>query len=298
MKITRLQAEQIVRERCHQKLAGMRLFDGRINTIYELTLPDKRTLMLRLFKEPWKARKEAFLYEKIAHAVKIPLPKVLGSDDGKLPYILYEKVPGTHVDLIYKKTQDIGLFEQAGEILAKLHSITFDRFGWIVGGAIRPALTKWEDFVLYDLGYKLGKLRNVSQMRALRQGVLTAFDEHMGLLDIKSRPCLLHKDYYAAHILANSSGVIGIIDFEWAIAGHNENDFTKLERWLFPKIPEARQAFFRGYKRFGAISQKYEERRQLYQLWHFVNMANISNEIGDKRMLASTLKELAQSLEQ
>ncbi|MDO8481238.1 MAG: aminoglycoside phosphotransferase family protein [Nanoarchaeota archaeon] len=295
MNISRKQAQRIVSSCCDAKVEGFKLFGGRINTLYELTLSDKRHLMLRLFNESWKARKEAFLYDQLS-SLNVPIPQVLGSSDGKVPYLLYEKIPGIHIDEVYKKTKNLALFEQAGEILAKLHTMTFDKFGWIVGGAVRPAFKKWGDFALYDIGYKLGKLRAVTQMRVLRQGILNYFDDHMGLLEVSSRPCLVHKDFYAAHILANPNNVVGVIDFEWAISGHNENDFTKLERWVFPKIPESRNAFFKGYKRFGTVSSKYDERKDLYKLWHFVNMANISNEIGDKKTLSHTLKELAACL--
>jgi fructosamine-3-kinase len=86
--------------------------------------------------------------------------------------------------------------------------------------------------------------------------------------------------------------VTGIIDVEWAIAGHTENDFIKLELWDFKKVKEARDAFFTGYLNYGYISPDYPERKQLYELWHWINMVNISYEISNQVWLKSNLLSL------
>ena len=116
------------------------------------------------------------------------------------------------------------------------------------------------------------------------------------LLDIRKGPCLLHKDYHCPHILTDKNNITGIIDVEWAIAGHNENDFIKMELWAFNKIKGVRDSFFKGYLKYGHISSDYTDRKKIYELWHWINMTNISLEIKNKEWLRYNTKTLEKFL--
>ncbi len=266
---------------------------GHINTIYEIRLKN-RELLLRIFNESWKAKKEAFIYQKIRKNSDIPIPEIYSLDDSKkiLPraYLLMSKIEGKKIDESYKKYRNRKLFEKAGEILAKLHKIKFQDYGWIIGNKVCPKFRKWEDFVRHDIAYKL---KNIKADKILISQYL---NENSYLLKIKNKPCLLHKDYHCSHILTDKENIKGIIDVEWATAGHNENDLIKMELWAFKRIKSVRGSFFKGYLNHGSISCLYPERKKLYELWHWINMINISHELKNKSWLDYNTKSLKKFL--
>jgi fructosamine-3-kinase len=266
---------------------------GYINKSYEIRLKGKKELILRVYNEKWKAQKEFFIYRDIKAHLDIPVPKIYCVDDSRkvMPnaFALMSKLPGMQIDIAYKKYKNKRLFEQAGEILAKLHSIKFPKYGWIVGKSIKPAFKSWREFVWHDIEIKLSHLKKVKKVMNLVGDVEHYLEQNDDLLNIKKQPCLLHKDYHCSHILANKDEVTGIIDVEWAIAGHNENDFMKIELWDFAKMKDLRSAFFRGYLKHGSISKEYKERKKLYELYHWVSMVNISYELGKKDWLKKNI---------
>jgi aminoglycoside phosphotransferase (APT) family kinase protein len=104
---------------------------------------------------------------------------------------------------------------------------------------------------------------------------------------LRKKPSLLHKDYHTSHIFADKKKITGIIDVEWAIAGHTENDFIKMELWHSKICQKQRDHFFKGYLKNGHISDDYSDRKKLYEMWHWINMINISYEIKNDSCLNS-----------
>ena len=274
---------------------------GHINTMIEVTLMGtNKSLLLRIFNEPWKARKEAFVYNYIRENVDIPVPEIYAFDDSmKLvpgAYLLMSKIEGISIDKNYRKYRNKKIFEKAGEVLAKLHSIKFDKYGWIVDNEIKPSFSKWNKFFEYDIGLKLSALRKVKLVSGLLDDLQSFIERHDYLLKVKSKPCLLHKDYHCPHIITDKGTIKGIVDVEWALAGHNENDFMKMEEWAFRKFNDVREPFFKGYLNYGTVSEEYPERKKLYELWHWINMSNISFQLKDKRWLDYNTKALKKFL--
>ncbi len=298
-RITRKSIERVIR-RCitdSSVLSVNPFTKGNINRMFEIKLKgSKKSLILRLYNEDWKAKKEEFIYNDIKAHVDIPVPEVFAVDDSKklLPnaFMLMSKIDGIEIDKNYRKYGNKKIFRKAGEILGKLHSINFSNFGWIVGRDIRPAFDSWRDFFWYDIETKLTKLKNVPRIQK-RIGDIEAFiNSYAQYLDIRKAPCLLHKDYHCSHILTKKDEITGIIDVEWAIAGHNENDFMKLEFWTFNRMKNVRKSFFDGYQKWNDISGEYRERKKLYELWLYLNMANISNQLKNREWLRHNIQAL------
>lgn len=274
---------------------------GNINKMLEIKLKESnKSLLLRIFNEPWKARKEVFVYNYIRSHTDIPVPEVYAYDDSKklLPnaYALMSKIDGIALHKNYRKYGNKKIFEKAGEVLAKLHSIKFRRYGWIMDKGIKPSFGKWLNFFNYDLKIKLARACNVREVHKLSPGIINFIDDNISFLDVRSKPCLVHKDYHCSHIITDRNNVTGIIDVEWALAGHNETDFMKMELWAFKDMKETRTSFFKGYKKWGIISKEYNERKKLYELWHLINMVSISYELKNKQYLDYNVKEIRRFL--
>ena len=271
-----------------------RLRKGCVNEIYEIKIknPDKK-LILRLFPDDgWKAVKEGYIYSLISKKTKVPVPEVYLIDSSKkiLPnsFTLSPKIKGRELSKKNKK-----MIEKAGENLAKIHKIKFKKFGWIVGKKINPSFSKWSDFCKYDLEHKLENLEKHKHMIDISlKSIRDYFNKNKKLLDIKSKPCLIHKDYHSSHILVDGKEITGIIDVEWAISGHNELDIAKSLLWMFDKNKGLERFFLKGYKKYGSISKEFPKRRKLYEVLIMVSSSLFSCELDDTKWFKYNMKKL------
>ncbi len=276
---------------------------GMMNRTYDITISNGQDMVLRVYpRDDWKAEKEEYLYNLLAKRTNVPVPIIYKIDASKkefpYAYSVLSRVPGEELGKVYVRTRNENLIRDAAKYLAKIHSIKFKKFGWIVGKEIKPEFDDWKGFFDYGLKDKLKKIRKIpgiskNLVRQIRNYILL----NQNLLEIKSRPCLVHKDYHFSHIIADKNKINGIIDFEWAVAGHNELDLIKSEWWMFEKLPEIRPIFHDAYRRAGGvISKKFEERKKLYELQILVGMLSLSYKRGSKRWFNYNLKKTKQIL--
>lgn len=288
----------------HSKISKIKkLKKGMINKNYEISIKNpERNLILRIYpKDEWKAKKEEFIYNLISRKTNIPVPKIYLADVSKkiLPkaFILYSKIEGENLDIYYKKTKNKKIIEKAGEFLAKIHSIKFPCYGWVMGNGIEPRFSRWSDFLSYDIDEKLNKMSKIKKVpKNMIYKIIDYFNENKNLLEIKKEPCLLHKDYHFSHIFVKENKISGIIDMEWATAGHNELDLAKSKWFMFERFPEIEGYFFDGYKKYGNISKKFEKREEIYILILLVGLISLSYEIKNMRWLDYNIKKINEIL--
>ena len=267
---------------------------GCVNKTFEVKINNpKKELILRLFpKEGWKAVKEAYIYDLIAKNTDVPVPVVhlVDTSQNILPksFTLLSKVQGKELTINNKK-----LIEKAGEYLAKIHSIQFDKFGWIVGKEIKPAFKKWVDFCEYDLNHKLRNLKKYDGKFYIKK-IKKYFDENKHIIDIETEPCLIHKDYHFSHILVDKDRINGIIDVEWAISGHAELDLAKSLMWMFEGNTKLEQIFLKGYQNYGFLDNDFRKRRKLYELLISVSSALFACELNSNKWLRYHTQKLGE----
>ncbi len=261
---------------------------GVINQTYDIKLNSK-SLVLRIYpKDFWKVRKEEYLYNLIREKTYVPVPEVLAAGKN---YILLSKIEGKELP-----TNNASLVEKAGELLAKLHSIKFPYFGWIIKDQINPKFTNWIDFINYDLNLKFKKIpKQYSKLKKQIKGIV---NESKSLLQIDSEPCLLHKDYHSSHILVSENKINGIIDLEWAMAGHNEFDLAKSCVWMFENKPGLEKVFLQGYKKYGAISEEFSQRKKVYSIITLLSSLSFSYECKHKKWCIYNFDKLKGELDE
>ncbi|MBU0628651.1 MAG: aminoglycoside phosphotransferase family protein [Nanoarchaeota archaeon] len=265
-----------------------RFSKGVINNTYDVKLK-KRNVVLRVYPtDLWKVEKEEYLYGLIRNKTDVPVPEVIAKGND---YIVLSRIIGKSISVDNKL-----LVEKAGELLAKLHSIKFPYYGWIIKSKINPKFEKWGDFVLYDLNLKLGKMP--FKHNELKDRVKKIIASNKYLLDVETEPCLLHKDYHSSHILASGGKINGIIDLEWAMAGHNELDLVKSCMWMFDKKPEMEKLFFKGYKKYGNISKEFKNRRKLYKIITSLSSLSFSYECRNKKWCIYNFDKLKGELDE
>ena len=82
-------------------------------------------------------------------------------------------------------------------------------------------------------------------------------------------PSLLHGDMWSGNIITGSDGKMMLID-PAVYVGHAEADLAMTE--LFGRLPEA---FYRAYREAAQIRDGYEQRRDVYNLYHLLNHLNL-----------------------
>jgi aminoglycoside phosphotransferase (APT) family kinase protein len=255
---------------------------GVINETYSLKV-DGSSLVLRIYpKDFWKIKKEKYLYELIREKTDVPVPKVIKTGRN---YILMSKVQGKELSI---KNKD--LVRKAGEYLAKIHSIKFPYYGWIIKKRIKPKFRKWSDFINYDIKLKSRKIP--AKYDSLKKKVKEIIEDNRNLLNIKSKPCLLHKDYHSSHIIADKNKINGIIDIEWAMSGHNEFEVAKSCFWMFDKKPELEKIFLQGYRKYGKLSKDFNERKKLYKIIVLLSSLSFSYKCKNIRWCIYNLRKL------
>ena len=102
--------------------------------------------------------------------------------------------------------------------------------------------------------------------RALNTKLLDHLDN---FLTEPEKPSLLHGDLWGGNVLANNEGKAILIDSA-AYVGHAEADLAMTE--LFGGFPPS---FYAAYKEAHKMQAGYEDRRDLYNLYHLLNHLNM-----------------------
>ncbi|MFH1642007.1 MAG: aminoglycoside phosphotransferase family protein [Nanoarchaeota archaeon] len=267
---------------------------GCVNKTYSVDIINpKKELVLRFYPtEFWKAEKEEYVYNLIRKKTSVPVPKIYHIDASRKysPYAfsILKKIPGRKLT-----TGNKMLISKSGEYLAQINSINFSKFGWIVGKKINPGFTKWVNFCDYDFD---NKIKNLQRYKRLGLKILSSIKEYYQknrhLLDIKVKPCLVHKDFHLSHILTSNNKITGIIDVEWAISGHNELDITKSLYWMFENRIDLEEVFLDGYLKFKRISKDFQLRRELYELLICLSSVLFSCRVQDDKWYVHNVKKL------
>ena len=247
-----------LRPRGHQPLSG-----GCIAALYRLSMPGGDGLVIKM-AEAGAMALEARMLIYLAQESELPVPEVIAWDDGKLLMTFIE----TSGHLGASSEQD------AADKLAALHAITADAYGFdydtVIGGIPQP--NGWmEDWLSF---FRERRLLYMADL-CLDKGLLDAaerkrFDVLAGKLgDIigdASAPGLIHGDMWGGNVLARDGAVAGFVD---PAIYYADPEIELAFSTLFNTFGDA---FFARYAEHRPIRARFfEERRDLYNLWHLMN---------------------------
>lgn len=102
-----------------------------------------------------------------------------------------------------------------------------------------------------------------------RSKITKLLDKLDDFLTEPAKPSLLHGDLWSGNVICGPEGKAMLID-PAAYVGHAEADLAMTE--LFGGFPEK---FYSAYREANRIEKGYEERRDLYNLYHLLNHLNL-----------------------
>ncbi|WP_433697166.1 phosphotransferase family protein [Nocardiopsis sp. CA-288880] len=266
----------------HEELA-----EGTFNSTYRVRLTGGPDLVLKVAPHPSAprmnyeyglTRTEELFYSTTAGL--LPVPEVVHADFDRQAVagdlLLMTHLPG---QTLYSRRRHTGksdwdgLRTELGGLVADLHGITGDAFGYPQAGLApdwRSAFLSMVDSVLADarryaapLPAPAGRIRELVHARA-------------HLLDDVHTPALVHFDLWGGNILVDDTGprprITGLVDGERAFWGDPLADMVSLA--LFGDIADDR-AFLRGYRAAGGtadLDPRSRGRLALYRCYLYLIM--------------------------
>lgn len=249
---------------------------GCINQVEEVRTEDGRRFLLKSnSKAPagfFEREIEGLRAIREAGAVRAPEPLAAGGGEGDVPRFLV-------MEFIDSAAPRADFDQTFGRALAQMHRAEADRFGLGIDNFLgaSPQANAWSDswpafFREARLGGQLRLLEKRGYATAeLAQKLGKLMDRLDDLLGggREVRPALLHGDLWSGNIMSDESGGPAIVD-PAVYHGDREADLAMTE--LFGRLDAN---FYGAYREAYPLASGYEERREIYNLYHLLNHLNL-----------------------
>ena len=238
----------------------------------------------------WGLREVAETFEAEAKGLKelssvdalISIPEVIATGLSSYGYLLLEWLDTAEA------TDELCTGMGAG--LAQIHRHTAGQYGFESDNYIGrlPQINRFKDTwpaffrecrlePQVQMARKNGRWR--SSWNALIAGLYKRLDQ---IIPEKPEASLVHGDLWSGNVMAVKGNLAALID-PAVYYGHREVDLAMTE--LFGGF---KSVFYEGYKEAWPLEGGYEERREVYNLYHLINHLNLfgsSYEVGVERVL-------------
>ncbi|MEK7497354.1 MAG: aminoglycoside phosphotransferase family protein [Patescibacteria group bacterium] len=279
-----------------------RVVAGEVNEVYDAQTSEGRCIVrisrgkeTRFLAEKWALDK--------AREAGVPAPNMFFVDEvmdngKKLKVCVENKLPGVAMnELVEQDKLNDEQIEQinleAGEILARIHSVIPQGFGKLYEGGMGSKKT-WADYMLKHYNDK----RN-DELYTFAEKVGISRDQIDKAIDILKdheyiyktvTPHLLHCDFGPKHFLITDGQITGIIDFENCMSGDPVYDFAWKNYFGEDTLKE-------GYLKLAELPDDYELRVKLYGLrigidliWWYVAENHTTGMAHAKKKMEELLK--------
>ncbi len=210
---------------------------------------------------------EAIALEELAatNTIKVPQPIVHGTACGQC-YLVLEALPFG--------SAKSGSWEAMGRRLAQLHRSTAKHFGWdrdnVIGST--PQQNEWADS--WSEFFRERRLRPQFELARKKGFTFARADQLLEcadelLADHEPEASLLHGDLWSGNADFLEDGTPVVYD-PATYYGDRETDLAFSE--FFGGFPPA---FYRAYEDAWPLASGYDHRKQLYNLYHVLNHANL-----------------------
>ncbi len=215
------------------------------------------------FADLFAAEAQALAEISVPGGPRVPQPVTFGTA-GDRGFLVLEHL----------KLGQCGNFEHFGAALARLHRKSAERFGWWRDNAIgaTPQANGWcAAWIEFWRRRRLEPQLDLAARRGLPipQAARLLEDLPRFFTGYRPVPALLHGDLWSGNAAFDEAGAPVIFD-PASYYGDRESDLAMTE--LFGGFPPA---FYRGYGQEWPIAAGYEQRRDLYNLYHVLNHFNL-----------------------
>lgn len=258
---------------------------------------------------------------KLLQNLGLPVPRIILYDKTKkiVPYgfVIMSKLDGEDLDELWNKLskkEQIQIAEKIGEMLGKIHSVKFDKFGMLLPEGIKDdgsfslkkvgtrAESNAASFQILSDGFSdLGKFTSYRSVNPrFVSAVADYFVKNKFLSETDEGPTLTHGDYYSANFrvkkIKGKWFITGVTDFEYAAVGIREYDFIKLARNGFLDKGHVRDAILRGYQKYQEIDEDFDKKVEYFRNMRDIGFAQVLLRSGDIEFLKKILGRIKDSI--
>lgn len=214
-----------------------------MNEVYDVVLDSGRQVMMRVSHDHDDRLFEGERWAlDAAREVGVPTPRVLSVERLDDVHIcIEEKLPGTPLHaLLDAGERPRRAIHQLGSLLARIHSVPVDGFGYLQPDGRGWPVTFAD--IMVDLidqrAEVLSAARHWSIPDADVDRGLALLAEHRDLY-ARDTPVLLHGDFTPDNILVDGDRISGIIDMQDAMGGHPLFELTPWQLYVSDRVPLA-----------------------------------------------------------
>jgi aminoglycoside phosphotransferase (APT) family kinase protein len=246
---------------------------GSFGAVWKVTLPDGRDVVLKAAPKPGArllryeagvlAAEAEYLRLVAARAPGVPAPRLLHEDD---EFIFMTMLPGVPMYALPDDVDRDKLRFQLGAVIATLHGVRGDRFGYTTGGRAHGAT--WD---VAFTGMIAELLADAEELGVpLRPGLMEVVRAHAERLNGVRVGVPLHFDLWDGNVLVDG-GVSGIVDGERWLWGDPLLDFVSTALFQLEVDPSF-AAGYRSVREIDLDSPSARTRLDLYRLHLYLVM--------------------------
>ena len=244
---------------------------GDINDAFCLTLANKARVFMKANRSAapafFQAEAEGLAALRGTGAIGVPAVIAAGTDHRYGSFLLLEWIDAA--------PQARDFWETFGRSLATMHLADAGGFGWKRDnyiGATPQINAPRDSWVAFFRDCRLAPQFKRAQRcfdAAMRRRFTRLLDHLEDYLIEPPRPSLLHGDLWSGNFITGSDGQAWLID-PAVYVGHAEADLamTELFGGFHPR-------FYAAYREVNPLQRGYDDRRDLYNLYHLVNHLNL-----------------------
>ena len=245
---------------------------GDINEARRLTLTNGAQVFMKANRTAgpgfFQAEADGLAAIRRTGAIRVPEVIATGEDAAFGAFLLLEWVDSA--------PQARDFWERFGRALAEMHAaVPRERFGWPRDnyiGSSPQVNTQRDSWVAFFRDCRLApQFRRASRWfdAAAQRRVARLLDRLEDILVEPDHPSLLHGDLWSGNFITGGDGQAWLID-PAVYAGHAEADLAMTE--LFGGFPHR---FYDAYREARPLQPGYDQRRDLYNLYHLLNHLNL-----------------------
>jgi aminoglycoside phosphotransferase (APT) family kinase protein len=257
---------------------------GEVNTVYEIRgAGSTHPLVVKVYapRSRPKLLKEVYVYRVLArHGVRL-IPRVLHAEPFGIPalpdaHAVMTRLDGQPLSEVgddLTHTELAGVYRRMGQLLAAVHQITQDHWGYVTTRVVDAKPTNTA-YMMDQFSRRLALFGKLGGDAALARAIDRHLARHADLFAACTRPVLCHNDFHDGNVLVARSSewrVTGFVDVEGAVAADPLFDLARTDYYALRDDAVKRDAFLGGY---GPLPPDWPDRVAIYHLHHALEQWN------------------------